>query len=664
MNKLTVIILFLVAVCLPLCGQKIVPSPDDLYADAMEFVASGDYEEALFILLNLNDRGYATANLDYKIGECYLNIQGQKTKSIPYLVKAVQKISDQYSGETLAEQNAPPKALFYLGIAYRINYDFDNALVYFNNYRKYAGESNKENIRLAEFHIEHCNFAQELMAAPAKFTIDTLPGKINSSVSNFNPLVTADEKLLYYMNKLKFYDAVMRSVKIDGIWTDSENLTPQIKSDGDHYATGLSSDGTQLFLTFYDPFRSGEIYTSMFRNGVWGEMVKLNDQINTIFNETHASLSPDGEILYFTSDRKGGYGGLDIYKATKDTDGTWHNPVNLGPLINTPYNEETPFVTPDGNKLFFSSQGHYNMGGYDVFYSGKDADNNWLPPVNIGYPLNSTDDDLFFVPLDSGAVAYQSIFDKLSTQKDIVRYAISGFGKPTRFIINGKIDVQADSGFSASSISVAFINKEQKDTIALKPLNEDGTFRQKLAGGNYLLNFGYGYRTLLSRDLSIPDYFPHDNLVIQEKLRIPSEIYFDTIYIRNIRFGFNKSGIDEAYFPMLDNVVKIMKQYPEITLQINGYADALGSADYNLKLSFQRAMRVKEYVSARIDSGKRILVKPFGEKDPVAINLTASGEDSPDGRGYNRRAEMIILNVPQTLIMISINEIPETFLMK
>jgi hypothetical protein len=551
MNRLSLIFLLAYITCLPLSAQKIVPTPEVLYSDAVEFMYSDDYSDALLVLLSLYDRGYSTANINYKIGECYLNIQGQKEKAIPFLKEAVKNPSHHYEGTDLTEEYAPYKAFLYLGIAYRLNNDFENALINFNQFLDCYDETEKDNRRLAEFHIERCNFARELILSPAKFTADTLSDIINNNSSNFNALVTRDEKVIYYMNQLKFYDAVMHAVKADQSWMMPENLTPLIKSDGDHYITGISPEGTQLFLTSYDPYHTGEIYTSSQQDGEWTVMHKLNGHINTRFNETHASMSPDGNILYFTSDRKGGYGGSDIYKSARDVEGDWDEPVNLGPLINTPFNEETPFISPDSKKLFFSSQGHYNMGGYDIFYSSLDKEGNWLPPVNIGYPLNTTDDDLFFLPLDTGNIAYQSKYSTSSAQMDIIRLTIQEYGKPARFIINGKIELEADPGYDPSGISITFIDRIDNDTIAVKRLNEDGSFRQKLPGGAYLLDFSENTTTLLRKNLDIPDYFPHNNLVFHDRIVITHTIRPDTLYVSDIRFDFNASKVNETDIPEL-----------------------------------------------------------------------------------------------------------------
>ncbi|MBN1144480.1 MAG: PD40 domain-containing protein [Bacteroidales bacterium] len=661
MSKKAIIIFLFLTILIPLPGQKIVPTPADLYKDAVEFMYSEDYKDALFILLNLQENGYRNPNTSYLIGECYLNIQGQKTRSIPYLKEASQKVSLGYKGNTLEEAYAPVKTLLYLGIAYRINNDFDNALHYLNSYLNTIDDVEKDERNLAEFHISRCNNAMEMIQAPSEFSSTTLPDEINTAYSNFNPLVTNDERVIYYMNELKFYDAVMTSVQADAGWQPPENLTPKVKSDGDHLVTGLSADGKQLFFVAYDPYHRGELYTATYINGAWSELEKLNNQINTQFNETHASVSPDGKTLYFTSDRKGGYGGLDIYRSYLTGSGEWGKPVNLGPLINSPYNEESPFLSADGRNLYFSSQGHYNMGGYDVFFSALGEDNHWLPPVNIGYPLNSTDDDLFLFPLGDGHLAYQSRYSAVNGQMDIIRYHIKKIGKPARFFVNGKITLQADSGYDASRVQVAFIDQLTVDTLVVKSLNEDGSFRQKLPAGNYNLDFSEENQKLLTKNLNIPDYFPHNNLVIQEEITVPSrKARRDTFYVKDVRFAFNNCKLDEIYRTYLDEVATILRKYPELVVQTDGYTDALGSTGYNYNLSLMRATAVADYLKEKQILPDRIRIQAKGETNPVALNKNPNGTDNSQGRSYNRRVELIFSGIPVEVILLPINDVPES----
>jgi outer membrane protein OmpA-like peptidoglycan-associated protein/tetratricopeptide (TPR) repeat protein len=639
-------------------GQKILPSPQDLYIEAGEYMLAGDYQEALPVLLNLYERGYSGANVSYRIGECYLNLKGQKIKALPYLREASRGISGTYSGDSLREGTAPVKSLLYLGIAYRLHYDFDNALESFKRYSGYDAQEDPGH-SLIRYHINRCLNAREMMASPAKIISDTLPASVNSGFSDFNPLVTADEKQLFYMEQLKFYDAIMHSIKSDTSWQKSENLTPLTGSDGDHLATGISRDGTELLLSAFDPYRNGEIYVAEKKDGQWNKMVKLNGNINTLYNETHASFSPDGRCLYFTSDRKGGYGGLDIYRAERIAGGDWGVAQNLGPVINTPYNEETPFVSGDGKTLFFSSQGHYNMGGYDVFMSALDKDGSWLSPVNIGYPVNTTDDDLFFFPLGSGTIAYQARFGPNSAQSELVRYNILSFGNPARFTVRGKTNIQADPGYDPGNISVFFLNKTGNDTVGIQKLGQDGSFLQKLPAGSFEIGLKEKDSVLLRTGLDIPVYFPQDELVLNtELIKKHKVIRRDTLMMKDILFAFDKSLLDESYLPFLDKLVEFMSVNTGIQVSVHGFADSRGNEKYNMELSLMRANAVASYLKRNNALSGRIDVKAYGEANPVAVNQNHDGSDNPQGRKYNRRVELILDHVPDQLNINKLNIVP------
>lgn len=618
---------------------------------------AGDYYDALEVLLSLEKKGFQTSNIRFLIGECYLNIPGLKSRSVHYLKEAVSNISVNYNGTTVQEEYAPPKALLYMGIACRLNNDFDSAIHYFNEYLRHVGDSDTELPRLVQYHIERCNFAREMMAAPAQIKVDT-PAFSVASVSSYNPLLTPDEKELFYMERLKFYNAVMISQKNGNVWSSSRNLTPHVRSDGDHNVTGISADGKTLLFTFYDPYNSGDIYASEFINGEWTPMYKM-EQINTVFNETHASFGPDGKEIYFTSDRKGGYGGTDIYKIVKNEQGGWGRPVNLGPLINTPYNEETPFVSADGTRLFFSSQGHYNMGGYDIFCSSSDSGGNWLPPVNVGYPLNTTDDDIFFFPVSGGNAGYMARFTENSFNSGLIRYQLRSFSRPERFMVNGKIDVNADEGFDPSVISVRFIENMVKDTVSVTNLNQDGTFRQKLASGSYKIEFADSENTLLSKALDIPNYFPHNNLIINDAISVAKQKSSDTVYLNDILFGFNAIAPGEESATHIETIVDLIRKYPEVKIKISGYTDAIGSELFNMKLSQKRAESVKEILEKRVEKSLKIFTVPCGESNPVARNKNADGTDNPEGRRYNRRVEIHLEDLPDTMHIIRVNIVPD-----
>jgi hypothetical protein len=161
-------------------------------------------------------------------------------------------------------------------------------------------------------------------------------------------------------------------------------------------------------ILYRDDNRTGNLYFSRIEDGSWSRATKLEAPISTGYWESHGCLSRDGKVLYFTSNREGGYGGLDIYRAEQKPGGKWGEPVNLGPVINSPYNEQAPWISSDGRTLVFISFGHGKMGGYDIFYSRMQADGTWGEPVNPGYPVNTTRDDLYFQPLDVGTSAFDN----------------------------------------------------------------------------------------------------------------------------------------------------------------------------------------------------------------------------------------------------------------
>jgi hypothetical protein len=249
--------------------------------------------------------------------------------------------------------------------------------------------------------------AKTLIANPVSFTEENTGQLFNDEKSNFNPVISADNKSFAFMVSLKFYDAIMFSRFLNGKWTAPVNITPEIQSDGDFYISCLSADGKTLFLSRDDNYNS-DIYFSSYNGESWSKTIKLNKYINTKYWESHGFISEDGSQLIFASDRPGGFGGLDIYISHK-VNGDWGPAVNLGPEINTQFNEDRPFLINKGVTLFFSSQGHQNIGGYDMFRSEVQSNGLWSKPKNLGYPLNTPDDNMFFMPVGEGKTGYYSI---------------------------------------------------------------------------------------------------------------------------------------------------------------------------------------------------------------------------------------------------------------
>jgi tetratricopeptide (TPR) repeat protein len=398
------------AVALQFCGAlaaQETAGPQEKFIESEYFLMNEDYNDALQGYLELYEKLPENANLAYCIGVCYLNIPGMKNLSVSYLEAAARNISATHREGSLAETAAPYEALFYLATSYRVNYRFDKAREIFQKYEGTLLPDDKENIDFIKHEIEVCDMAKDLIAHPVSFVAENMGELFNDEKSQFNPLISADGKSFAWMVGMKFYDAVMFSKLNGSKWSPPENITPDLQSDGDFYISCLSSDGKSLYLSKDDNDNS-DIYSSVMTGDKWGKCTKLNRNINTKYWESHGFVSEDGETLIFASDRPGGFGGLDLYLSRK-VGGDWGPAVNMGPEINTPFNEDRPFLINRGRTLFFCSQGHENIGGYDLFRSDIQINKLWSKPKNLGYPLNTPDDNVFFMPAGDGSSGYCSL---------------------------------------------------------------------------------------------------------------------------------------------------------------------------------------------------------------------------------------------------------------
>ena len=483
--SLPVTILFLVSS--KLLGQES-QNPKSQFIEAESFFLFEEYKDALPLyqkILRVEPDNY---NISYKIGICYLNDLYQKEKSIKYLKDASQHAKSTASPTSFKEKFAPLEAHFYLGKAYRVNNRLDEAIESFQRFKDMA-DPKIFDVDLVNEEINACQRAKKMMSKPVYFTKKNLNGPVNTRFAETNAVISGDGKFLVFNRQLQFYNGVFISTKDNSDnWSEPVNLTPDFGLDGSSYTTGITFHGDEIFLYRSDDY-DGNIYSSKLVNNKWSKLVKLNDNINTKFWESHASPSADGEYLFFTSNRPGGYGGLDIYKSKRGSNGDWGIAVNLGPVVNSPENEETPFLSIDGYTLFFSSLGHETMGGYDIFMSNLQSDGTWGKPVNLGYPFCTTDDDLFYCPSTNNSYGFISLFDASSTQglSDIYATVIYNDLIPRTFTLKGKVDLEGLDSRENGKVSVKLINPETHQLISETGLEEDGSFALKVNQGNYKL---------------------------------------------------------------------------------------------------------------------------------------------------------------------------------
>jgi len=366
---------------------------------AEDFFLQEYYTLALPIYEDLIEKYPNETYLQYRLGMCYLKKQDAYDKAVLYL-------------KPIAESDPDAADIkYFLGIAYHLTYQFDDAIKVFNEYlnQKIDDEQQQITKRL----IENCMNAKMLVATPAEVTITNIGAPINSEASEYVPVISSDEQtmLFTYVGKKSkggFEDIFISEKSANGQWKNPEPLGDNINGYNHDACIALSPDGQTLFIYKDSKEKKGEIYYSKLSGNSWSDPKPLLGEVNTNHWEGSASLSADGKTLYFTSDKPAGFGGRDIYKATLINDSIWGNIKNLGPTINTPYNDDAPFIHPDGRTLVFSSEGHNSMGGYDIFHTQLQLNGTWLPPTNIGFPINSPDRDTYYVLSADGKTGYFS----------------------------------------------------------------------------------------------------------------------------------------------------------------------------------------------------------------------------------------------------------------
>ena len=554
------------------------------FYDAESWILFEAYQDALPLYLQLLKSSPNNSNYKYRIGQCYINIPGEKTKAVGYLESAVKNINPKYKEGKFNETRAPYDALYYLANAYRINNQLDKALKTYQLFRKNLNPEVYDST-VVNLQIQSCQNAKELMRMPLFIKSKNLGNVINGNNNDFNPVVSDKEDLLVFSKSQPFYDAMLYSTKVNGTWSEPKNMNELLKVDKDLFPTSISKDGKDLYL-YSSADYDGIIYTSRFENGNWSPIVKLNDNINTKYWESHATISHDNKKLYFTSNRKGTYGGLDIFVSNRDSTGDWGPAVNLGTVINTPYNEETPFLSEDDKTLFFSSRGHFNMGGYDIFYSTLLPNGEWSVPLNVGYPLNTTDDDIFFKPLNQGYEGYiaKDIPGGLGKQ-DIYRIEIFSNDHPRKFFVRGMVKVADLINSLKDSVKISAMNiKNQNQTLIVYSNPKTGEYEFQLPQGDYEITYEADGGEKVVKNLDLPLLNPSDSFVL------PGAILPKTDFVADLQIETNKTiSVTKG-----DSILFPMKVEPRSSLTVEHWVGdslisvehfALNNSTFNYKMA-------------------------------------------------------------------------------
>ena len=640
------------------------------FEKAEQYFANENFTAALPLYLKLDSADKSNANLAFRIGVCYLNSALHKENAVPYLERAAAKVSEKYREGSFKEKNAPVTTYNYLARAYHFNYQFDQAITTFEKFKGYLGEADAAMLKDVSRQVEMCNNGKEFVANPVSMKVDNIGGGINSEHPEHSPVITADESTIIFTSRrpattggkidpndgLYFEDIYIATRNEDNTWGEPRNMGSPINTEGNDATIGISVDGQTLFI-YKDDKGDGNIYFSNLAGDRWATPQKMNEFINSKSWEGNASISADGSLLYFSSEREGGLGGKDIYMSRKLPNGDWGKAMNLGPKVNTPYDDDAPYIHPDGVTLYFSSKGHKSMGGFDIFYSKFNADENmWLETMNMGYPVNSTDDDIFYVPTPDNKRAYYSSFKKDGMgEKDIYLITLPEKEETPLTVYRGKL-VSIYGGVPENAMITVTDNETGELVGTYTPNASTGSYLFILQPGrNYNISYEADDFLFSSENFNVSDSSAY--AVINKPIELQPIKVGQKITLKNIFFKSGQSDLDPTSQVELGKLIKLMKKLPDLVVEIGGHTDSQGGDDLNQRLSQKRAESVVKYL---IDNGidkRRLRAIGYGETQPIALNTNTDGSWNREGMAMNRRFEFKILSTTGELLPDAVEKI-------
>jgi outer membrane protein OmpA-like peptidoglycan-associated protein/tetratricopeptide (TPR) repeat protein len=638
-----------------------------------DYQRAGDiyFKQAQPFLVKAQDFNPNNAELNYMLGVINFNLNPQSDVATKFLEKAI-----SLNGKI------PADVSYFLGWAYQFQLKWDDAIKYYQFQLKILNADAKENAFAIEDvtkKINECKIGKIETANPQRVFVDNLGSTINSSYPEYSAFISADESMMVLTARRENstggkidegdswpFEDLYQSFKVNGKWTPAQNFGPIVNSEEHDASSGLSSDGTTMFIFKYKEKDGGDIYTSNLVGSTWTKPEHLNKNINSKSHESSVSLSYDAKRLYFISDREGNLGGGDIYYSDKDIKNEWGPAVNLGPSLNTKYGEEGVFIHPDGKTIYFSSKGHKTMGGYDVFKSVFE-NGIWSEPINLGYPINGPDDDVFFVISGSGSHGYFASSKQGGFgDKDIYKITFLGPEKPP--ILMNEDNLLASVAAPVSEFKAEkILNSGPKMTILKGVISDDktklpleavielidnslneviATFKSNSTTGKYLVSLpsGKNYGIAVKKD----GYLFHSENFDLKASEVFQEVEINvalkqidvgqSIVLKNIFFDFDKATIRMESANELDRLIKLLTDNPTLKIELGSHTDNKGSDEYNQKLSQSRSQSVVTYLIGKGILTDRLVAKGYGETVAVATN------DTEEGRQENRRTDFKILS--------------------
>ncbi|HYK75988.1 MAG TPA: OmpA family protein [Daejeonella sp.] len=627
-----ILLLLLLCFAITAFGQKANTSANKqaqkAYALAGQFIADKIFGKAIEQLKLALEADPNFAAAQQQLGDIYRRLSDYNNAKESY--------------RKVLEIDAELTPLTYFGLAEsELNTgEYAEALQHFQKYAGFPGLSDQSK-KLVDKFIADCEFSIEAIKHPVNFNPVNLGSGVNTKDQEYLPVVTADEETLIFTRQARQNEDFYKSIKKDGVWIKSEYLSDNINTTMyNEGAQCISPDGLYMFFTGCnrpDGLGRCDIYVSKREGKNWSKPFNIGPPVNTPGWESQPSLSADGKTLYFVSTRPGGYGGYDIWKSDLKADGSWSNPVNLGPEINTPYDEQSPFIHPDDHSLYFSSNGWPGLGNKDLFVSRKDPAGNWQKPQNLGYPINTFGEESGLTISSDGKTAFFAAdrpggFGGL----DIYSFELPVHlrPKPVNYVKGIVFDKNSQEVLDAK---VQIINLATNKTVFEENSDEEsGEFMATmLVGNSFGLTVSKDNYLFYSANFTLENQ--RDNKPFHIKVPLQKIEVGGLVVLNNIFFDTNKYNLLSESKVELQQLIVFLNQNPKTVIEIGGHTDNVGDDKSNLLLSENRAKTVYNFLINNKINPSRLSYKGYGESRPVADNT------SEEGRRTNRRTEFKII---------------------
>lgn len=610
--------------------QSVSKKAQSLFNEGLKFQSYGEYEQAINLFKQSIKKAPKFLNAYDALANTYQK-DNQLINSKNTYLKLLSLKSDHFFG------------LYELGNIYFDLGNIDSSEFYYRRFLR-INSSNDKYAQNAQLNLRNINFSRDAFKNPVKVNPVNMGSSINSENQEYSPAFAIDEKTIYITKRMgnlsdnrpneDLYFAELN----DESWDKVKDIGPPINTIENEGAFSISSDGNYIFFTSCS--RNGgkgqcDIWLTSKKNNRWDEPKNLQSPINTKYWESQPSISSDGRMLYFSSDRPGGYGGTDIWVSEFSNSG-WSAPKNLGPTVNTCKDEQFPFIHSDNRTLYFSSNGHPGLGKSDLYLTRKDVKLNWETPINMGFPINSRGQDWNLVVARDGKTAYFS-----SDQ-------LKGFGGLDIYTFQLPEKLQAEKvSYLRGYVRDAITKQPLSANVELSPINGEPTTLTyaKPGTGMFLvpLKTNMKYALTIDKDgyLFYTEFYnmpaiqrdqPIELFIDLEKIKLGN-----SVVLKNIFFDIDKSDIKDESKQELEKLIDFLSENNSIRIEISGHTDNIGDSKHNMVLSENRAKSVCDFLTNNGIEKSRLTYKGFGDTQPIKQNNT------DENRAKNRRTEFKII---------------------